>query len=446
MYSSGMKRLRLACVWAAVMPLVARAQLTGGSGDDQQQQPPPVEIPDFSGLNEYIYQPRTTVTFGARIISGVKTSFSGRANIAAPETLPNPNVPVSSTTGQATYHDGYIGVDTRTVTINNGDGTTSTVPVSPDGRTNTWSYAQQSQLTSDNLLNLSIYSAAVPQFDANSRRGGYSAGMELAVSHDMRNLGKKLSWKIFGGMSLNDISSFATGGVASNITAVTDTYDLFGQTPPPAPYSSPGSSTNNVYDSSGNQVLTSTGTAATQSVTTTTLIGNQALNRSVTTSSDRTSVVDTWKLHGAYLLFRGGPELDYNFTDHLHLSVSAGPALIFAGSTYDVVEAFTAPTGVSSVTSTGTSAGTQGNNPIVNTIPNTTSKLVLAYYADATLEYTLTDTTGFYLGAVYQNGGSYTQTAAQVASSNPAGSTASYTTKVDFSNQDGVRTGVSFKF
>jgi hypothetical protein len=68
-----------------------------------------------------------------------------------------------------------------------------------------------------------------------------------------------------------------------------------------------------------------------------------------------------------------------------------------------------------------------------------TQKLVPAYYADATVQYDLTDRTGFYLGGVYQNGGSYLQTAGS-----PHDGT--YTTKVDFSNQNGLRTGVTFKF
>jgi hypothetical protein len=436
MYFSRMKRLRLACALAAALPVAARAQLTGGSGDDQdQQQQAPEPLPDFSGLNEYIYQPRTTMYFGERIVSGVRTSFSGRADIAAPETLPDSSVPTgttaTSTTGTYTYHDGYVGPDSRTVTVDNGDGTTTTQPISPDGKTDTWGYDNVSQLTPDNYMNFNIYSAVVPQTDTLDRRGNTSAGMELSVARDMGTLGKKFSWRLFAGMSLNDIDASATSGVAANITTVTDTYDLFGQTPPTTvPYTSPNQAVNDVYDSNGNPVLDSSGNNVTQTVTSSTLIGNQALNRSVSTSTDMTSVINAWKVHGAYLLFRGGPQINYDFNDHLHFSVSVGPALYYAGSTYDVTETFNTATG----------------DPIVNQVTNTTAKLVFGYYADATLQYTLTDTTGFYLGAIYQNGGSYTQTANQTADSNLAGSSATYTTKVDFSDQDGVRTGVSFKF
>ena len=68
MYSSGMKYLRLALIVAAT-PAVLMAQLNVGGSDDQDQQQQPEELPDFSGLNEYIYVPKTTVFFGARLVT-----------------------------------------------------------------------------------------------------------------------------------------------------------------------------------------------------------------------------------------------------------------------------------------------------------------------------------------------------------------------------------------
>ena len=129
------------------------------------------------------------------------------------------------------------------------------------------------------------------------------------------------------------------------------------------------------------------------------------------------------QLHGAYMTFRAGPTVTYSFNDHLKFNVSVGPALIYAGSTYDATEILTPPTG----------------DPVVIDIFDRTQKLVPAYYVDATVQYDLTERTGFYLGGVYQNGGSYVQTA---GSANDG----TYTTKVDFSNQNGLRTGVTFKF
>src|SRR5678815_4773944 len=52
---------------------------------DEERRGPPVEIPDFSNLDEYIYEPKSTVRFGFRHLSGAKTSFSGQGRIPSPE-------------------------------------------------------------------------------------------------------------------------------------------------------------------------------------------------------------------------------------------------------------------------------------------------------------------------------------------------------------------------
>ena len=39
----------------------------------------------FSNLDEYIYEPKSTVRFGFRYVSGAKTSFSGQGRIPSPE-------------------------------------------------------------------------------------------------------------------------------------------------------------------------------------------------------------------------------------------------------------------------------------------------------------------------------------------------------------------------
>lgn len=447
MYFTRMNALRLACLLLAA-PAALLAQLNVGGSDDQQQQAPE-EIPDFSGLNEYIYVPKTTMYFGERLITGVKTSFIGRAYIGAPEALPDPTVPVSSTTGTYTYHDGSVGADSRSLTVDNGDGTTTTATIASDGKTNTWSYTNQSQLTSDDYMQFHDYTASIDMTSPANQHGSSTIGMELSSSRDMGRLGSRLSWNIFAGMSLNDIHSTKTEIVPAEVTTTTDTYNLYGQVPGSAPYSSPTSASNDVYDNAtGGEVVDSSGNDVTTTVNSTVLISNTPISRSTTTALDVTDIADTWTLHGAYLLFRVGPQLNYDISQHLRLSVSAGPALIYAGSTYDVTEDFTTPTG----------------DPIVNQMTDTTARLLPAAYADVTLQYTLSDRAGFYIGAVYQTGGSYTQTAdqqtaTQSVEASPAtasgatatlgatyGSSAVYSAKVDFSNEQGVRTGLTFKF
>src|SRR5215207_11753235 len=73
-----MKHLRLALVTFVSVVGLASAQ-------EEERRAPPVEIPDFSNLDEYIYEPKSTVRFGFRYISGAKASFSGTGRIASPE-------------------------------------------------------------------------------------------------------------------------------------------------------------------------------------------------------------------------------------------------------------------------------------------------------------------------------------------------------------------------
>lgn len=427
MYSPAMKYLSLALVMALAVPRIYAAY--GQNGRDtaadqadenqQNQQAPPEEIPDFSGLNEYIYQPKTTLNFGFRMITGIKASFSGSGTIPAPETLLPANVPDQT----QTYHDGFVGSDTRTLTVDNGNGTSTSILAPSDGKTNNWSYDSSNQYV-DGLMLFNVYSATTPNLTGYGNKGRPNDGMEISVAHDMADLTKHLSWKFFMGLSLNDIQAASSAVVKANVTTTTDVYDLFGQTPIPPGTTSPNAQNINVVDSNGNQVLDpTTGQPVQQSVETTVLIGNEPLARNTTTVADFGSVEDSWKVHGGYMTFRAGPQLVYAFGDHLKLSVSVGPALIYAGSMYEISEKFTPATG----------------DPITDNLVDVAQKLVPAAYADATLSYDVTDRAGFYLGGVFQDGGSYTQTANDT-------NFGTYSTKIDFSDQRGVRGGLTFKF
>ncbi len=405
-----MKYLRLALLSSAVALCALRAQ--------DEQQKAPTEIPDFTNLDEYIYVPRSKLKFGFRYTSGIKAHFAGQGIIASPEEVSDadraaPNV-------QRVYHDGTVSPDQRTTQTDNGDGTASQTLVNgADGKTNAYTYDAQAQYTGDGFLQYHLYSA-VTQDNEFNQTGKGNAGLEVYVAHDMKVLSKHWEWKIFGGFSVNDIQASASRSVTAAVTTRTDTYDTYGQTP-----STDGASTTssvNIVDGNGNLVLDSTGVAETVTVTNTVLISDVPIASSSTTATDSVSVTDLYKLHGAYATIRVGPQLVYNFNDHMHLELSAGPALIFAGSTYQVNELLLPATGVQ----------------LVETITNTTNHLMPGYYADLTFEYDLTERAGFYFGAFDQSAGSYVQTASSGAGT--------YTTKVDFSNQEGFRSGLSFKF
>jgi len=234
--------------------------------------------------------------------------------------------------------------------------------------------------------------------------------------------------------------------VPAAVTTVTDTYDLYGQIPPVAPYTSPGTTSQNVVNSSGAIVTsgvattdtsgttTTTSTDVTQTVNTTTLLGNVPLSRSTDTAVSTTDVINRYSIDGAYYTFRAGPTVLWQIGSHLNLSLSAGVAVLYSGTDFSVEEFFTPATGL----------------PIIETFGKTDSHVLPGYYADLTLQYQITDTAGLYLGALYEGAGSYSQSVSAVdtisgeATISP--SSTSYSTRINFDNQAGVRAGMTVKF
>ena len=315
-----MKLLRFAPAFLFFAICVAHA-----ADDDDKQAQPPEEIPDFSNLDEYIYVPKTTVNLGTRFLSGPKTSFFGHGSIPSPE---DPGSDPTIANIDRTYHDGRVDPDGRTVTIDNGNGTITTVPVASDGKTDTWSFDSQSQVTSDGYMQFHTYSGEVTDNTTFNHTGDSNMGIELVANHEMGTLGKKkkITWSMVGGFSINDLRSSMITNVNANVTTTTDTYDLFGQTAPTAPYSGPGGgiSTQNVLDSSGDTVNDSGGTAVTQTLSNPTLLGNVPLQRDVSTSPDftgttPTSVQNRYTIEGAYYTFRLGPSVTIPFGNHLEV-------------------------------------------------------------------------------------------------------------------------------
>ncbi len=399
-----MKPFRLVLSLCALSAVALRAQ-------DEKQGPPPVEIPDFSNLDEYIYVPKSVLHFGSRYISGPKSSFFGGGRVSSGE---NTGAATGTATGRS-YHDGGVGRDTRTTTVDNGDGTSVSVPVPNDGKTNNWVYSDSRQITTDGLLTFHTYTAQVVDQTIRSKDMAGTVGMELFVTYEMGKLWKRFDWSIVAGISMNDLGAKVSGRVKSDLTSYNDTYNLFGEIAPTAPYSAPSSGTTTVTNSDG-----TTGTIA---VDTTTLLGNVPLDRSsILTKNDSTSVFNRWKMKGAYYTFRAGPSISLPFLTRFRAEFSAGPTLVYSGSTYTVTETYTPEIGAD----------------ITAILSDGTSRLLPGYYADATLNFDLTERTGFYFGAIYQANGSYDQTVAN--------GDAKYTTKIDLNSLNGFRGGLTFRF
>ena len=408
--------------------LVALSSVGIASAQEEERRAPPVEIPDFSNLDEYIYEPKSTVRFGFRHLSGAKASFSGRGSLLAPD---KPGAATGANLDRS-YHNGGVRPDARVVARLDSGGNPIIDPqtngqvfdaIAPDGKTNIWNYSDASQLALLGYVAFHSYSAEITDSALRKKDTASSSGMDISMSRDMGKLwGGRLPWNLTAGMSINDISANTADRVAARLTTVSDYYSLYGVTPADAPYSSPSSATTSVVDANGNAVLNDDGTARTVTTDTSVLISNEPAGRTTTLTNDNTSVSNRWKVKGAYYTFRAGPTVWLPISTRLRASVSVGAAIVYSGSTYTVTQTFDTPLGAD----------------ISDTNFNAASKLLPGYYADATIQFDLTERAGLYAGAVFQSAGSYTQ--------NIDTATNHYSTKIDLANQNGVRAGLSIRF
>ncbi|MDO8542530.1 MAG: hypothetical protein Q7S40_18980 [Opitutaceae bacterium] len=417
-----MKYLRLVLLLSAATHGLAFAQ------DEEQRRAPPTEIPDFSNLDEYIYEPKSTVIIGVRHLSGAKASFSGQGSIGSAE---DPGLATGANLTR-TYHDGRVNPDTRVAArldtsgnpiIDPQTGSQVFDPIAADGRTNSWSFSDNAQVTPDGYVAFHTFSADVIDTGSRARASNSTNGLDLSVSRDMGRLfGTRLSWNITAGMSVNDISANTVDQVLATLRTLTDFYSLYGVTPPDAPYTAPSSSTTTVLDASGNAVVNADGSTQTITVDTTVLLGNEPAGRDTSSATNDTNVANRWQLKGAYYTFRAGPTLWVPISSRFRASVSLGAAVIYSGTNYTVTQTLQPDFGAE----------------ISDTHTSSAYKLLPGYYADATLQYDLTERAGFYAGAVFQSAGSYTQSITN--------ETANYATKIDLGNQSGLRAGMTIRF
>jgi hypothetical protein len=397
---------------------------------DEDKGPVPEEIPNFNQLDEYVYVPKSTLSLGTRFfLRGPKTSYAGQGenpSIVNPGDASTVSIPNIS----RTYIDGTIFPDQRTVTINTGLGGETQVPISPDGRTNTWNYDNASQLLANGNITFHTYSGEITDTSSHEVTGAPNTGMELILDHDMGKIGKKMKWSFTVGFSVADIHSSSYQAVPTTISTLTDTYDLFGQVPPSPPYNSPSTVSQTVFGTGGTVVSGSSSTSATQSVVQQILLGNSPLNRQIT--NVETTTINRYFTEGAYYTLRMGPTLTIPYGNHWKLNLSAGPDIFYLGTQLNVLEDLFIATG----------------EDFTQLYQKYNTKLLPGYYVDVNLQYQLTDTAGFYVGGIYQGAGTFAQTMPSGTATSDTGTGAglSYTSKLDFGSQEGVKGGITVRF
>ena len=370
-----------------VFALFGLVALRAQDESDHPTAPPPENLTFLT--DEYIYIPKYRFSLGIRGLSGSKTTFSGRGSITSAGDYIGDT---TSTNYSRAYHDGTVSVDTRTITTDDGNGTSISVPIAPDGMTNNWSYIDAAQITPAGNVAMHSYSADMINSGSRSKATDNAYGVELSVARDMGKIAGRFEWNLAAGFSFNDLKAALNSTVPANITIITDEYSKEGAPDP------------------------TVGTVSTTQIT------SSPQSRTTTVTTDSTSVTNSWKLRGAYYTFRAGPTVFLPITSHLRASLSVGAALVYSGTTYSVTQSLKTPLG----------------DPIPEAMESTSVHFLPGYYADANLEYSLSETAGFYAGAVYQSTGSFTQ---EVKTD-----TADFFSKVDLSSLSGLRAGMNIRF
>jgi hypothetical protein len=375
------------------------------------------------------YQPKSTLTFGYRVMSsGINVSFGKLGTVPSIQTLVTGN---DLTVGRV-YDNGYVAVDAPRPTEVDADGNQTSTP---GGRYNTtgtladgttfingdflsytpglsraWGYNNASQLQ-NGRVGLSNYSATSEGGTAQADQG-MSGGVEMQMSRMFGKIGKRFEWSVSAGVALNDISAKTGGTVRSTLHTHTDYYSLNGLPAPTAPYTGP--TFTDLTDGSGTVIST----GGLETTTPISALPTPGLSTD-TSLAGGASVQGNWQIKGAYFMLRLGPTLRAQLNERFGLSASVGVAGAYSGSRYSVVEQIEL---------------VDVNEPVTTIEESVESRFLPGFYADVNLEWMANNRTGLFGGVSVQNFGDYNQ------------SVGGRTAKIELGNAVGLRGGISIKF
>lgn len=278
------------------------------------------------------------------------------------------------------------------------------------GQTRVWTYGRDEQINNGTV--------AMNQYSTQSsgigfQREGESSGLgfEMAVSKRVMRIGQKMELGLSGAIGLSDFEASTAQRIAADLITMTDIYEVFG-TVPAAPYDAP---------SSGPLTDPSTGLIVPNGQFETTVPLQQITpNRTFVTTPNGAAIDGSWSIEGAYYSMRFGPELRGHLTERIAFTVGAGVLGAFVGSDFSVSEVLDLDDTIF------TTVGFVATDSV--------SELLIGYYAEASIEFWLTQRTGLFLGAVLESMDNFVQ--------NFAGRTANVT----LSDATLIRFGVIHRF
>ncbi|HEY0945531.1 MAG TPA: hypothetical protein VGD81_09700 [Opitutaceae bacterium] len=288
------------------------------------------------------------------------------------------------------------------------------------GLTRNWSYASESQLSAapggGDQVALSTYSATTDGASLEAE-GDSGAGVEIALGRRIGRIGQRIEWGITGVIGITDINVKTSGTVRSTLHTLTDFYSFNGQA---APRNADGTPILNA-PSAGDFVPDPAKPEQKFSgaLETTVPWVDTPTRREETDAVGGAEVEGHWQVKGSYYLIRLGPNVRAMLTERISLNASVGFAGAYLGTKYRVDERLIVP-GLGS--------------ELREQTEDEDSQFIAGFYGELTAEFWLTERTGFYAGATYENLGDYEQVL--------NGRTA----EVELSSGIGLRFGITTRF
>jgi hypothetical protein len=423
--------LRSRCPAFLVFSLSVAALAPRGLAQEEERGRPPVEIPDFSNLDEILFEPKFTVSLSLRYVGRVQASFGGLGTIASSS---EPGDLISDVT--RTYDNGTVGTDTRL----DGDGNR----IAPDGRTNSWSFRHASQITADESSVVFNTYSTVSEGATAAARSNPGVGADVEFAREFGKFGRLggvngdrrvFTWGLLWGFGLNDVNAKARDTIRARLNTLTDTYSLLGAAPPTLTAVDADGDGTSDRDGNGNvitngysapsstseTVTNADGSSTTYSIDTTVLLANLPDSRTETSEAGAAQIDGIWQIKGAALSLRAGPWMRWQPGERLAVRLSAGGALSLLGMSmrYDERLKLDDP------------------NIVVqeNDSSDTQTHAVPGIFGGVDLEWWLTERTGFFGAGYYE---SYSKNA-ELSSGGRTG-------EIKFSGGLGVRAGMTFRF
>ncbi|MBX3737183.1 MAG: hypothetical protein KF715_10865 [Candidatus Didemnitutus sp.] len=371
-------------------------------------------IRDLNAIDE-LAVPRNQMTFALRFGGQLKATFRNVGTISSSLDLKD-----TATEANRTYNDGFVNLRSTT----DSDGT----PTASDGRTNFWSYAASSQVSSDlSGINFHRYETE-GQGTSMSAKSSPSIGIDVEGSRELWRFGRILGpgrrvWTVGAevGAGLNTLNAKTTGSIAVTLRTITDTYSLLGAAPPGGDPAD-SSSTGYTAPSTTTQTVTNAdGTTSSQTINTTTHLASTPESRVETVTPDGATVNGLWQIKGAYFGLRAGPWLRWQPNERFSMRFALGGTVSVVGLRLRYAETLDIPN-----LTTPVEAGDESNS---------STQAQVGVFGGIDAEWWMSERTGFFGSASYEI-------------SHREGDLAlgGRSALVKLSTGLGIRSGLSFKF